>query len=948
MSDIYVYASDCSDFTSFGLVGALTPTSCIFEEEANGLSEITLEHPIDAMGRYTQLATNNLLMVNVPVRTTPEINGNTIVTSVEKWTVKNYISKADRTMYKRRSVSDPKKDVKVKVLPAGASVTVVSNDTDYARVKVKSRYGTGWIARESLESKTEIPITDKSQSIESVEPAWTVKPQIFRIYSVEKTIAGVSVMARHISYDLLYNLTTYENTKSTTCADALTGIMDGCIADHDFDAYTNLATERAGVNWTRTNPIDALLNPDNGLTTRYGASLVRDNWELYVLHDPGMNRGVTIEYGKNMTGITYSESFENIATRIVPVGETSTGKPLLLEGDTPWVDSKIINNYPIVYTRVLMCEDCKSGNGVTANTIREKMAAQAQAVFDDGGDLPTVEMSVEFVNLGDTAEYAQYRDLERLFLWDYVLVRHKLHGINVTARIVSIRWNCLLDRMENMDIGSVGKTLANSGISGWQLPTGISGSKIASGTIGAVALGDGSVSSDHIQARSINTDKIAAGSITSNEIAANAITTDKLDADAVTADKIAAGAIDTEAINAVTAEIKKIVAGSISANEITTAIMNALAVYGKTGEFDFGKIKDLVADAMILQQGVAGSMMITNLAVTSANLLSATIGELVLKGDDGLYYRVYVGADGIVYTEQITVSAGEIAAGQTSTGHQIVETNANIKNLNAQNIKAASAIIDTIVTSALTAGKITATDALIASATIPTLYATAIKAIGDTLDLSANESISLIVGKQSKVYRQEDEPEDANYGDLWVVPSTGQTFQCSAVASDNVVLPTFSLAEGDLVYTPGEGQDGLEMYISEDGDLIYDGVPYAFSIDKDGNLSAFGEVTWDLVQDDAISKNIEDLNKNTLTKDELYDYYMRIDADDGVEIGRSNASSKLVLTNESVDVRIGGQTFSRFTSNYVQFGDYQIRMSAKGALVFKKKAGEDVSALLLK
>ena len=169
-----------------------------------------------------------------------------------------------------------------------------------------------------------------------------------------------------------------------------------------------------------------------------------------------------------------------------------------------------------------------------------------------------------------------------------------------------------------------------------------------------------------------------------------------------------------------------------------------------------------------------------------------------IQGDDGKYYRVYVGADGIVYTEEITVSAGEIAAGQTSAGQQIVETNANIKNLNAQNIKAASAIIDTIVTSALTAGKITATDALIASATIPTLYATAISAIGDTLDLSANQSITLMVGKKSNVYRQDDLPEDAKIGDLCIQPLTGKTYQCSAVAKSDAQPPTFAL-DGQII-----------------------------------------------------------------------------------------------------------------------------------------------------
>ena len=77
---------------------------------------------------------------------------------------------------------------------------------------------------------------------------------------------------------------------------------------------------------------------------------------------------------------------------------------------------------------------------------------------------------------------------------------------------------------------------------------------------------------------------------------------------------------------------------------------------------------------------------------------------------------------------------------------KIVETEADIAELNAGNIRAQTATVASIFTAALTAGKITAAEALISSATIPQLYATSIQAIGNTLDLSANQSVSIAVG----------------------------------------------------------------------------------------------------------------------------------------------------------------------------------------------------------
>lgn len=196
----------------------------------------------------------------------------------------------------------------------------------------------------------------------------------------------------------------------------------------------------------------------------------------------------------------------------------------------------------------------------------------------------------------------------------------------------------------------------------------------------------------------------------------------------------------------VTAVIQTAVIDWAQIEELHAAIIQALHAEVGLGEFTLAEIKNLLAEALVLEQGSADSMYITNLAVTSANLLSAMLGKLVLKGEDGKYYQVMIGADGTIHTQEVEPSQGEIEAGETEGGQGIVDTSANFADLTAQNIKGNEAIFQTILAQSMTAGKLTAGEALIASATIPTLYATSIQAIGNSLDLSANESISLIVG----------------------------------------------------------------------------------------------------------------------------------------------------------------------------------------------------------
>lgn len=288
------------------------------------------------------------------------------------------------------------------------------------------------------------------------------------------------------------------------------------------------------------------------------------------------------------------------------------------------------------------------------------------------------------------------------------------------------------------------------------------------GTVNGGLLAAGSVTAQSIAARAITAEKLAAGSVSADHLAAGSVTADKLDANSVSAKtaefvaaeigKISAGEVGTNSLYAAFAHLIELAAGSIRAGEVNAdrlaaALAKIVTLHAATGEFDFATIENLISGALVLNQGVAGSVRIDNLAVTSANLLCAVLGGLTLKGEDGGYYEITVGSDGEIRAVEATVTEGEIAAGQTSAGKQIVETSMNVAELDAQNLRAQSAVVGQIVVEALTAGKITAGEALIASATIPSLYTTAVKAIGGSMDLSANDTIRLLLGAQNEMGR---------------------------------------------------------------------------------------------------------------------------------------------------------------------------------------------------
>ena len=702
MADIYVFSPSeaNNDYSTMGLVGALVPTSCEFKETANGDSIISMSHPLDEFGRYETLRKGNILVVPVPVRTTPEIKDGKIVTTVWTYKVKPHIQlthKNQRTLYKKKTGSS-----KRKVLSQGNVVTVVEKPTgDNVRWKVKSAYGDGWIIPEGFELVTEHKISDNSQSIESVQSAWSVKDQYFRIFEVDKTLNEIKVSARHISYDLLTNKTRYKSAASVTLQTALDGILNNCYVEHEFAAFTNVANEQSGLDFLMKNPIDSFLNPESGVCALFNVSMVRDNYELYFLRDPGMNRDVRIQYRKNMTGINYKESDESVVTRVIPIGENKDGTNLYLDSNTSkhYIDSPLINEYPVIRVSELKCENCKVGdkdsNGgtITAAIARNRMRQQANDYISNGCDKPKIDMSVEFVNLGDTEEYEQFKGLENCFIFDYVVVQHPELSIDVTSQIMEISWDVLTERMKSVQIGSVGKTLANTGITTWQVPSGFSGSKIASDTVGSSALKNDIISARHVQAESINTEALQAQS--------------------VTAEKIKAGIVEALSLEAVTAKIQSLTAEDIKTDNLAAAFADFVILTAGFSDFDRATIKHLVSQAMNLEYGTAEQVFIKNLAVEFAQMVSASIGELCIKASDGNYYILDVGADGNVTATKTTVTNSEINSGTTSSGKVIIETNIVASNLNSSNIFSTYALINKIDAARIDADEFFAREAVI-------------------------------------------------------------------------------------------------------------------------------------------------------------------------------------------------------------------------------------------
>jgi phage minor structural protein len=474
--------------------------------------------------KWRRVKRGSILSVPVPTRTMPEIIDNAgapqVVTHMEKWK-----ALVDVTV-RQKPASNGKA---LRTLGEGKDWIVTLKQGAWYKGR-DSKGREGWAPNNTLEYVEEVTTPPGSAGIESAAPAAFASRQLFRVYRVAWTLETVEAYARHISYDFGKNL----------LAECAMHFVDGYTAlrqmmlklyvpGEDFQCYTDIAaragvaTDKKSVDWTRVNPIMALLDPEIGFCETYKAEAVRDNFNIYLLRQAGMDRGFSIRYGTNMTGVTWDENEADVVTRIVPIGADKNGQPLLLP--ERFVDSAHIGDYPVVACEALDVPDARIGEKneddkeITATMAYTMMREAAQAEYENGADLPAVTLAVDFINLGDTQEYAEYRQLRQLFMHDIVYVEHARLGLSLCARVVKTTWDVLAQRYTGVEISTKGVDTPTGRIASWQVPCNVQGVKIRAGTVSAVQLAPGAADSAKLGPDAVVSGNIAPNAVTNKQVA---------------------------------------------------------------------------------------------------------------------------------------------------------------------------------------------------------------------------------------------------------------------------------------------------------------------------------------------------------------------------------------------------------------------------------------------
>lgn len=281
-------------------------------------------------------------------------------------------------------------------------------------------------------------------------------PQLFRVYAISKPMYGiVTVLAEHISYDL--SGIPVKPFSASTVSSALAGLKNNAVVNCPFDFWTDKATS-ANFNVPIPASIRSRLGGVAGsILDVYGGEYEFDNYTVKLHNNRGMNRGVSIRYGKNLTDIKQDQNCSNVATGIYPywAGDVS-GSTVLVQLPEKIVNAPGTYNFVKIRTLDLSSEFEKQP---TVDQLRAKTESYIRA---NSIGVPSVSLTVSFAQLEQTEEYKHLKLLERVGLFDTVNVEFPALGVSSTAKAVKIVYDSLMDKVKLITLGSVRANIADT------------------------------------------------------------------------------------------------------------------------------------------------------------------------------------------------------------------------------------------------------------------------------------------------------------------------------------------------------------------------------------------------------------------------------------------------------------------------------------------------------
>lgn len=282
--------------------------------------------------------------------------------------------------------------------------------------------------------------------------------QPFRIYNVEKTLTGtMAVSAHHISYDLTKVYLKYFNDTTgitATLAAIKSNLIQQSGDETDWTFGSDITNTTSVFKHPEPTTVRAALGGVEGsLLDTFGGEFEWDNLTVYLHKSRGLDRGVHIRYAGNLLEFTRTEDFENAYSHVMVYwfDEETGNKTTSLSYP---VHDLVASDFTQSRTAVINVTDQyeTQPNRATLNPVAQEYANKLTSK-------PTIGLEVKFVDLNSTTEGGAEAPV---LLCDTLHVIDPVRDVSISAKVIETKWNVLLDRYDEVTVGTKGKNIADT------------------------------------------------------------------------------------------------------------------------------------------------------------------------------------------------------------------------------------------------------------------------------------------------------------------------------------------------------------------------------------------------------------------------------------------------------------------------------------------------------
>jgi len=270
--------------------------------------------------------------------------------------------------------------------------------------------------------------------------------QPFRVSNVQKTKNKLITKCPHVFFDSKNYLIADSYVVEKTANDALDHLNTATEPQSEFTTISDINTV-SSFRCVRKSLYEALVT----VQERWGGHFVRNGFNIALRQNIGQDNGVVVRYAKNLKEITVDENWDNVVTKILPVGYDGLLLPELYIASS--------NQYDIPYTKTISFDQSSIEEESFTDENGEVDEAAFQAALID--DLRQQATNYVMVNSTPQVNYTLSANLEKITdIGDTVYVLDERLGLTIETNVLSYTYDCILGKYIELEFGNFKSTLS--------------------------------------------------------------------------------------------------------------------------------------------------------------------------------------------------------------------------------------------------------------------------------------------------------------------------------------------------------------------------------------------------------------------------------------------------------------------------------------------------------